>query len=216
MAEPARLLVLAAAQDLQQQQPTTPEDLLAYAFGVAGTVGLMMAHVLRAEPAGYRAAVALGMAMQLSNIVRDIAEDLQQSRVYLPSDWVTASCVRDALQCGDGVSVRNVRRATVRVVDLAETLYETAFDGIWSLPGRIRWSILAAARCYREIGLAVVRRGELSWTERVVISSRRKLWLIVCAGVRLLLPRYWLGRDHLTASAPERSEVFAARQLGVV
>ena len=59
VAAAARLLVEAAAQDLQQQQPRAAEELLSYAFGVAGTVGIMMAHVLGAKPEGLRAAVSL-------------------------------------------------------------------------------------------------------------------------------------------------------------
>ncbi len=200
MAEAARLLVGAAAGDLQQRQPRVQEDLLAYAFGVAGTVGIAMAYVLQAEPAGFGAAVALGMAMQLSNIARDVAEDLREGRVYLPSCWVSAAAVQQALGEADPAASRGVLAATGEVLSLAERLYEAAFDGIWSLPWRVRWSILAAALCYREIGREVRRRGELSWTERVVVSNRRKLWLIALAGGRLALPRFWLPRRRLIFS----------------
>ena len=216
MGEAARLLVLAAAQELQQQQPRTERDLLAYAFGVAGTVGIMMAYVLRAESAGLRAAVALGMGMQLSNIARDVSEDLQRGRIYLPSQWIAAPVLRGFLQSADPACARNVLTATGRLVGLAEVLYETAFDGIWSLPWRVRWSVLAAALCYREIGREVRRQGSHSWRRRVVISGRRKLWLITLAGLRLLLPRFWLPHRHATAFSPGQAMQSTAGLLGLI
>ena len=197
MARAAKLLVQAAGQDLDQQQPGTADDLLGYCFGVAGTVGLMMAQVLHAEAAGFEAAVALGMAMQLSNIARDIAEDLGNGRVYLPACWVTAEAVRGAIQAGVAQDSHWVLGSTGRVLALAETLYEAAFDGIWTLPWRIRWSILAAALCYREIGRQAGRSGKLSWTERVIVSTPRKVWLIASAGVRLFSPRFWFPRRRV-------------------
>ncbi len=214
----ARLLVKAAAHDVQQKQPQSSEDLLSYAFGVAGTVGIMMAHVLGTRPEGLRAAVSLGMAMQLSNIARDVAEDLENGRVYLPSDRVSALAVAAALStkvpCADWKSCP-VLAATAHVLTVAESLYEAAFDGIWSLPWRMRWSILAAALCYREIGRDVGRRGQLSWSSRVVIPGRRKLFLIVLAGMQLFLPRFWAPRAFAISPAWGPALLADLRQLGV-
>ncbi len=215
----ARLLVKAAARDVQQKQPQSSEELLSYAFGVAGTVGIMMAHLLGTKPEGLRAAVSLGMAMQLSNIARDVAEDLENGRVYLPSDRVSALTVGAALSTKAPCNNREscpVLAATAHVLTVAESLYEAAFDGIWSLPWRMRWSILAAALCYREIGREVGRRGQLSWSSRVVIPGRRKLFLIVLAGMRLLLPRFWASHTHSTPSAWGPVPLADLRQLGVV
>ena len=191
LARTAGVLVRAALRDLNQQQPRTEADLLEYAFGVAGTVGIMMAKVLRAKPEGYRAAVALGMGMQLSNISRDVAEDFAAGRVYLPAEWVTSSAVFGALHRRDVADAQRVRAAVVRIVGKADDLYEAAFDGMWSLPWRMRWSILAAAMCYREIGVVVRHAPERSWRQRIAISTGRKLWLVVWAALRLLRPRFW-------------------------
>ena len=214
----ARLLVEAAAQDLEQQQPRYSVELLSYAFGVAGTVGVMMAHVLGAKPEGLRAAVSLGMAMQLSNIARDVAEDLGNGRVYLPAEWVSAEAVRAAICEGvpaDSVDSRMVLTATARVLGMAESLYEAAFDGIWSLPWRMRWSILAAALCYREIGREVGRQGHRSWLNRVVIPGYRKFWLIGIAGLRLFLPRFWVPRGPADPAVFGHSVLAQLRQIGV-
>lgn len=214
----AQRLVEAAAEDLRQQQPQSSEELLSYAFGVAGTVGIMMAHILRAKPEGFRAAVCLGMAMQLSNIARDIAEDLENGRVYLPADWVRAQAVRAALHTaggGEGPDSCLVLAATAHVLTVAESLYEAGFDGVWSLPWRIRWSISAAALCYREIGREAGRRGRLSWSSRVVIPARRKLWLIALAGMRLFLPRFWVPHTPAITASLGSVVLVQLRQLEV-
>ena len=216
LAGAAAMLVRAGLGDLRQVQPLTTEDLLGYAFGVAGTVGVMMAEVLHARPEGYGAAVALGMAMQLSNISRDVAEDLEAGRVYLPAAWVSVAAVRRAVEGGGEPEGGAVREATGRLLALADLLYAAAFDGVWTLPWRVRWSILAAGLCYREIGVAVGRDVTRSWGRRTVVSSGRKLWLIGVAGLRLFLPRYW--RRGRTSWAPVLGSgaLAAGRELGVV
>ena len=134
-----------------------------------------MAHVLRPEPAGFRAAVALGMAMQLSNIARDVAEDLGNGRVYLPSDLVTASAVRDALRSANPAATGQVLAATRGVLRVAETL----------LPGRIRRHLEpAVARPLEHLGsrpCAIARsaarpanaessRGQTAWSSAIGAS----------------------------------------------
>ncbi len=212
----AALLVQAALGDLQQVQPETLEALLEYAFGVAGTVGIMMAVVLRARPEGFGAAVALGMAMQLSNISRDVAEDFHHGRVYLPAQWVDRQAVRCALNAETHRDAELVRRSIRRLLTIADALYEIAYDGIWSLPWRIRWSILAAAMCYREIGKKVGRDVDRSWKQRTVVSSGRKLWLTALAGLRLLLPRFWRRATHVEwPTALGHAALAQGRALGV-
>ncbi len=187
----ATTLVEAALADLDQEQPLDEAALLGYAFGVAGTVGVMMAKVLGADPAGVPAAVSLGIAMQLSNIARDVAEDLAQGRVYLPASRISGNEVHLALNRQHSVQADLLQQVTISVLALAERFYQAAYDGIWSLPWQIRWSILAAAMCYREIGVQVARDVQRSWRQRTVVSNGRKLLLIAAAGARLLLPRFW-------------------------
>lgn len=192
----AAVLVRAALGDLQQVQPRTENEVLAYAFGVAGSVGLLMADVLRADPKGLGAAVALGCAMQLTNICRDVAEDARQGRVYLPASLVEKAAVLQALAGHDAQAAHAVREATYRLLACAEALYEAAYDGMWTLPGRVRWSILVAALCYREIGVQVASNVDRSWQTRTVVRRARKLQLVLKASLRLLLPRFWWPRSR--------------------
>jgi phytoene synthase len=187
-------LVGAARADLCQEQPKHERALISYAFGVAGTVGLMMAEVLGARKQGTRAAVELGIAMQLSNIARDVAQDFRAGRVYLPASWIGRAEVRRALTGHDESAQELLRASTLRLLKLADAYYRSAFRGFWTLPWRVRWSILAAAMCYREIGVSVGRDVERSWRRRTVVPRWRKLILIAAAAVRMLLPVYWKAR----------------------
>ncbi len=191
LARAAAALVGAAAADVAQQQPACLDALLRYTFGVAGTVGLMLAELLGADSVARAAAIALGMAMQLSNIARDVAEDWRNGRIYLPADWIGQDAVFAALTTQEPSAAQQLVDATERVVALADQLYEQSFDGIAFLPWRVRWGILAAALCYREIGIKTSRDVARSWQQRTVVSTARKLVLIGLAALRLLLPRYW-------------------------
>jgi phytoene synthase len=169
----AAVLVGAAREDLRQKQPATEVELIAYAFGVAGTVGLMMADVLGAREQGFRAALELGIAMQ----------------------WIGSEEVARALTQHDEHAGKLLVASTLRLLTLADAFYDSAYTGFWTLPLRVRWSILAAALCYREIGVAVGKNVQASWRRRTVVTRWRKLALIAIAGLRLLLPRYWRPQD---------------------
>ncbi len=164
-------LTRALAADTGARRIETEAELLHYAFGVAGTVGLMMCRILGAPPEGAEAASYLGIAMQLTNIARDVAEDWGRDRVYLPSAWVMTIEVERALAGG---KPRPLLEATQRLLALAESYYTAAERGMGYLPWRARVGILAAAACYREIGVCVGKDVPRSWRMRTVVPSRRK------------------------------------------
>jgi phytoene synthase len=196
----ASVLVGAARKDLSQRQPATEAELISYAFGVAGTVGLMMGEVLGAQEQGTSSAIDLGIAMQLSNIARDVAEDLRAGRVYLPASWITSADVERALMQQDEAAQKGLASATLRLLSLADKCYDSAFTGFWTLPFRVRWSILSAALCYREIGVYVGKDIRASWRQRTIVPRWRKVMLIAVAGARLMLPKYWRTQAAVTSS----------------
>jgi len=196
----ASVLVGAAREDLSQKQPQTETELVSYAFGVAGTVGLMMGEVLGAQKQGTRAAIELGIAMQLSNIARDVGQDLRAGRVYLPASWIASNDVERALTQHDEAAQKALASATLRLLSLADECYDSAFTGFWTLPLRVRWSILSAALCYREIGVYVGKNIEASWRSRTIVPRWRKVFLIAIAGAKLLMPRYWRAQGAATSS----------------
>lgn len=157
----------------------TELDLDRHAYLVAGTVGRMMTALLGAEGAeADRAARALGIAMQRTNILRDIDEDLSRGRVYIPRHTLQAAGIRDL--------ARDDRRELLRLqVATAEGWYRQGLAGVHLLRAG-RWPIRAAALMYREI-LWGVQRAERQRVRprRVVVSRPRKAVLVA----RALLPR---------------------------
>ena len=176
-------LTRSLAADAGPRRMETEAELLQYAFGVAGTVGLMMCRILGAPPAGAQAASHLGIAMQLTNIARDVREDLGRDRIYLPAAWIAAEAVQAAIGGGDA---EPLVAATRRLLALAESFYASADRGMRYLPWRARVSILAAAACYREIGVAVSRDVPALWRQRTVVSRYRKSVLLLRSLARSL------------------------------
>ncbi len=176
-------LTRALAADTGPRQIATEPELLQYAFGVAGTVGLMMCRILGAPPEGAQAASHLGIAMQLTNIARDVREDHERARYYLPAAWVAPEALQAALDGGDPLPLV---AATRRLLARAEDFYTSADAGMHFLPLRARVAILAAAACYREIGVVIGRNVPLSWSRRAVVSGSRKAVLVAraCAAAR--------------------------------
>ena len=137
--------------------------LLRYAYRVAGTVGLLMCDVLDCHtPAARAHAIDLGIAMQLTNIARDVLEDAAMDRRYIPGDWVGGAAPADirnaARQPGSGLHA-DVTAAVARLLDMAEIFYASGAQGYRYLPWRAHLSIAIAARVYRQIGVQLRATG---------------------------------------------------------
>ena len=117
-------------------QLNNKKDLLIYSYRVAGTVGLMMAKILNVKDQNsMKAAIDLGIAMQLTNIARDVVEDSKINRSYIKSDFKTIS---DTLA-------------------LADFFYKSSFTAIKKIPFKFRFAILVARRVYKRIGDKIIR-----------------------------------------------------------
>jgi len=153
--------------------------LLRYAYRVAGTVGLLMCHVLDCHaPAARAHAIDLGSAIQLTNIARDVREDAGMHRRYIPADWVGGAGpadIRAAAQAPGSPLCRDVTDAVGRLLDLAESFYASGAMGYRYLPMRAHLAIAVAARVYRQIGIQL-REHDLAWHDgRQVTSKATKL-----------------------------------------
>jgi phytoene synthase len=149
----ARELISGVRSDLGEVLVETDEQLLRYCYRVASTVGLMMCAVLGVEdPAATPHAIDLGVAMQLTNIARDVREDAEMGRVYLPAERLRARGV-DQLDLVTGrADRRGVARVTAEIIEMAERYYESGEAGLYYIPLRSRLAILVAGRLYRGIG----------------------------------------------------------------
>jgi 15-cis-phytoene synthase len=145
-------LVLQGARfDLECRRPETMDDLVEYSVLVAGSVGMVMCHILgSAEQSAIEAARDLGVAMQLTNVLRDVAEDLERGRVYLPrAEMEMAACDADVLH-RRAVSPE-LRVVLERIMTLARSKYAVGQAGIPYLDSSVRFSIVLAATLYSRI-----------------------------------------------------------------
>jgi phytoene synthase len=150
-----------------------------YSARVAGTVGAMMALLMGVrEPNQIARACDLGVAMQLSNIARDVGEDAARGRLYLPQDWMREAGLDPEAWLRDPHWTPALGRVVERLLDAADRLYGRADLGIAGLPLGCRAGIAAARRLYAEIGHEVRRRGLDSVDQRAVVSGRRKAGLL--------------------------------------
>ncbi|MBI1400625.1 phytoene/squalene synthase family protein [Hyphomonas sp.] len=164
--------------DSEGRRFETLEDLKSYAARVAATVGVMMTLVMgvRSREALSRAC-DLGLAMQLTNIARDIGEDARAGRCYLPTTWLREAGLSAEDLATLSEADDRVRLLTARMLDAAQPLYAAGINGIAFLPEGCRPAIRAAAAIYSEIGAQIARAGHDTIGQRAVVSKRRKIAL---------------------------------------
>ena len=168
--------------DSEGRRYETIEALQDYCARVAGTVGAMMAILMGTRSrAALARACELGVAMQLTNIARDVGEDARNGRLYLPRAWMREEGVDPDAWLRQPVFYAGIGRVVARLLYLADGLYDRAELGIAELPRDCRPAIQAARLVYAEIGREVERAGLDSVSGRAVVSSRRKAWLVTRA-----------------------------------
>jgi phytoene synthase len=150
-------------------------DLAAYAARVAGSVGAMMALLMGARtPELVSRACDLGVAMQLSNIARDVGEDARAGRLYLPTRWLREVGIDPDAWLARPVFSEALGTVVGRLLHEADALYTRGAAGTTGLPLSCRVGIHAARLLYAEIGREVTRRGLDSVTGRAVVPPLRK------------------------------------------
>ena len=174
--------------DAKGWRPQTEADLIRYCYHVAGVVGRMMALVMGVSPddtATLDEAEALGLAFQLGNIARDIAEDAAAGRCYLPAQWLAAEGVAaDELMTASNLPA--LARITTRMADMAAIYEAKARVGARKLPFRCRWAVLAATGIYGDIARRAAALGVHAWDRRITTSKLAKLgWVIRAFGQAL-------------------------------
>ena len=154
---------------------SSQDELVRYGYYVAGTVGLMMCPLIGChDQKAFAFAVDMGIAMQLTNIARDVLEDAQMGRRYLPASWVdglSANDIARAAQRQDTATIDLVKQAVSNTLSLADTYYESGFAGLHYLPLRPRVAIAVAAKAYRQIGIQL-QSHQLNWHEGRTVTSK--------------------------------------------
>lgn len=180
-------LIKGVRMDLRYKRYDSFEQLYTFAYRVASVVGLMMSFVIKfSHSIALHHAEALGIAMQLTNILRDVDEDYQNHRIYLPMDEMRAFGVHE-----EDLQLRrmneNLRKFIAFQVERAERYYEKAHPGIQLLSPHSRFSIYAASRIYRGI-LDQIKSNEYNpFLGRVFVSSAKKKRILLAEVARQIL-----------------------------
>ena len=163
-------LVDGVASDLKKKiHIRSVKDLLIYSYRVAGTVGLMMSKLLMVnDRRALKGAIDLGIAMQLTNIARDVIEDKKMNREYIKPDF------------------ENIQ-ATLKLADM---FYESSFSSIQKIPFRYKFSIIVARRIYRQIGRKILQKGNMENYEKsgkIYVNNFEKIYQTIISIFDLIL-----------------------------
>ena len=155
------------------------QELLVYSYRVAGTVGLMMAKILNVKTHdSLKGAIDLGIAMQLTNIARDVVEDSKKNRQYINSDF-------------------NTIKNTVKIANL---FYDSSFKSIKEIPLSCRLSILVARRVYREIGNKILKKKDIKNYKdsgKIYVSNIEKISQTILASFDLITLLFVRSNKHI-------------------
>ena len=169
-------LIEGMRMDLDGVRYATFADLRQFCYRVASVVGLMMSHVIGFREPALTYAIDLGIAMQLTNILRDIGEDLERGRIYLPADEMErfGYLEYDLRRRVHNDSFRELMRFEAA---RARAYYAQAEPGIASLDSRGRFAVKVASDVYRQI-LARIEASDYNvFQQRAVVSPARKYWI---------------------------------------
>lgn len=179
---PVDALIEGYAWDVEGRRYEDPSALLAYAARVAGSVGVAMTALMGSrDPWVLARAADLGVAMQLTNVARDVGADARLGRLYLPRTWLADEGVDADAWLARPRFELGVGRVVQRVLAEAEPIYARAEQGVPYLPSDCRAAIAGAASIYREIGRVVASRGYDSVTSRASTTFARKALLLAKA-----------------------------------
>lgn len=179
------------------------DELLGYAARVAATVGLMMAILMGVRDRhAFARAADLGLAMQLTNIARDVGEDARHGRIYLPLGWLAAESLDPEDLLDSPRFSPELGRVIARLLALADGFYERSLTGLADLPADCRIAIASAARIYRAIGREIEENGHDSVDHRAHTSAGYKTFLIA-ASLHSLLPA-----QKVATAAPDTQTQF--------
>lgn len=181
------------AWDAVGRRYDTLSGVLDYSARVAAAVGAMMCVLMRVRSADALArACDLGLAMQLTNIARDVGEDARAGRLYLPLQWLDEMGTTPEAFLANPQADDRIRSLTARLLTNAEQLYTRSEAGVPALPLACRPGIYAARHVYAGIGTAVRRNGHDSINHRARTSARQKLgWLalsVMQSGLSAIVP----------------------------
>ncbi len=167
--------------DQQNVRVADEKELIDYSYKVAGTVGLMMLPIINTKDAEARKhAIDLGIAMQLTNIARDVYEDAKMNRLYLPKEWLGQVSISDLTDNKlDDQKKKLIELSIKNLIELSDKFYANGFSGMKFIPLRTRLAIFFAAKIYKGIGEKIKSGGYVYKLERIYLNKLEKLWITI-------------------------------------
>ena len=165
------------------------EDLSKYCYGVAGSVGSLLCPIIGVKnPEASYFAESLGTAMQITNIVRDVYEDAQRDRIYIPSNYFkNIPTCKDILHSNS--FKKEVKDAKYKLLEKAESHYAIAWKGLKFIPFKNRIIVAWAGLMYREIGLKILKNQDEYFKNRATVTNFRKVALLFPALFKAILAK---------------------------
>ena len=160
------------------------DELIKYSYCVAGTVGLMMSKIIGVEnKKALPCAIDLGIAMQLTNIARDVHEDAQMQRVYIPTEWIPNIdlSILSGKQKIKPDQEKKISNAVHKLIELSEKFYINGFSGLKYIPLRTRLGIFIAANVYKGIGTKIKKYGKKYLKKRIYLNTFEKILITIKA-----------------------------------
>ena len=178
-------LISGINSDVNFKRYKNNDELLRYCYKVAGVVGLMMSQALeiRNLEAKYFA-IDLGIAMQLTNIARDISQDYDKNRIYLPED---TGISEDTISNMTHDNKIKIEKSVNDLLIKADIFYNSSLNGLRYIPIKSRISILIALRIYQAIGYKIKRTGTKFLKENIYITAKEKMFLIIKSIIEFLI-----------------------------
>lgn len=167
--------------DVAGKSYQTIDETLNYCYHVAGVVGVMMSLIMGAkDDITLDRASDLGLAFQLTNIARDVIEDAENGRIYLPIDWLRSA----GLPADPNLLLQKSNRDQLvivvdRLLKEAEKYYDSSLSGLSELGLRSAWAIATARIVYRKIGVELTKQGAKAWDTRVSTKKYQKFSALV-------------------------------------
>ena len=185
-----RELMVGVGGDLGTIRFSSDRDLLRYSYRVAGTVGIIMARLIGvSDPRALPHAVDLGIGMQITNICRDVLEDAQRDRVYIPADRLASQGITSEDLLGSTAPKAGLGRVVSDLLVMADQYYESGRVGMPFIPTVPRTAIATAAQMYRGIGTKIEDQGYNVLAGRTIVGARGKLKLFARGlGYSMLCP----------------------------
>ncbi|KAI3808314.1 hypothetical protein L1987_24263 [Smallanthus sonchifolius] len=192
--QPFKDMIEGMRMDLRKSRYQTFDELYLYCYYVAGTVGLMSVPIMGIAPESqaptesvYNAALALGIANQLTNILRDVGEDARRGRVYLPQDELAQAGLSDE-DIFAGKVTDKWRNFMKKQIKRARSFFDEAQQGVTQLSSASRWPVWSSLLLYRQILDEIEANDYNNFTKRAYVSKPKKLVSLPVAYAKSLVP----------------------------